>query len=239
MSEKTDRKAESLNITTEPVEEYLNCLYRPQNEFLAALRRQAEEENIPIILRDAESLLLQLIRLKQPKRILEIGTAVGYSAILFAQECGEARVVTLELSEKSAEKARENIAAAGLSDEIWVVEGDARESLAQLAFAFRTEEEETGSAPPLFDFIFIDAAKGHYREFWDGAVPLADKGCLIVSDNVLFKGMTASDQYIPERRQKTITNRMRSYLKFLTQTEGIRTAVLPVGDGMAVSILGE
>lgn len=226
-----------MNITTEPVEQYLNSLYRPQDDVLAELRERAEAENIPIILREAEGLLLQLLRLKRPKRILEIGTAIGYSAMLFARECAEARVVTLELSEKSAARARENIEAAGLSDLIWVVEGDARDSLKQLAAAFAAEEKESGCAPPPFDFVFIDAAKGHYQEFWEGIMPLAGDGCLIVSDNVLFKGMTASDQYIPERRQKTITNRMRSYLRFLTETDGIQTAVLPVGDGMAVSII--
>ncbi|WP_165445374.1 O-methyltransferase [Bacilliculturomica massiliensis] len=228
-----------MNIVTEPVTEYLDSLYRPANDFLAELRRTCEEQMIPIVLRDAESLILQLLRLQRPERILEIGTAAGYSAIAFALECPEAKIVTLELSERSADTARENIERAGCSDSIWVLGGDARESLARLAAAYEAEGKETGQPPELFDFVFIDAAKGHYQEFWDGAAPLMKEGCLVVSDNVLFKGMTASDQFIPERRQKTITNRMRSFLRFLTQTEGIRTAVLPVGDGVAVSIVGK
>ena len=226
-----------MNIITEPVVEYLDRLYRPQNSFLAKLRSDAESRMIPIILRDAEGLLLQLLRIYRPLRILEIGTAVGYSAISFAVECPQAKIVSLEISEESVAAARKNIREAGLSDSIWVMAGDARESLVLLREAFLQEERETGQAPQLFDFVFIDGPKGHYREFWDGAEPLIREGAVVVSDNVLFKGMTASDAFIPERRQKTITNRMRSYLEFLTSTPGIQTAVVPVGDGMAVSIV--
>lgn len=228
-----------MNIITEPVVEYLDSLYKPQNAFLAELRAKSEAELIPIVLKDAEGLILQLLRIYRPRRVLEIGTAVGYSAILFASQCPGAKVVTLELAEKSVRAAQENIDRAGLTDSIWIVPGDARESLNSLRTAFELEERETGEAPEPFDFVFIDAAKGHYQEFWDGAMPLVSGGCLVVSDNVLFKGMTASDQFIPERRQKTITNRMRSYLKFLTETEGIQTAVLPVGDGVAVSLVSK
>lgn len=234
MENKTD-----MNIITEPVVEYLDSLYKPQNDFLAELRAASEENQIPIVLRDAEGLILQLLRIYRPKRILEIGTAVGYSAISFATECKVAKIVTLELSEKSVKVARTNVEAAGFSDSIWIMEGDAKETLAGLGAAFKQELEETGENPQLFDFVFIDAAKGHYQEFWNGIMPLVRDGALIVSDNVLFKGMTASDQYIPERRQKTITNRMRSYLKFLTDNDGIKTSVLPVGDGVAISIVSK
>ena len=232
---KKREKSKTMNIITEPVEAYLDSLYKPLNPFLKELRDSCEAQMIPIVLKDAEGLLLQLLRIHCPKRILEIGTAAGYSSICFACACPQAKIVTLELSDRSVRAAADNIKKAGLQDSIWILPGDARESLAELRRSFELEERETGALPPPFDFVFIDGAKGHYREFWEGVMPLVRPGSLIVSDNVLFKGMTASDQFIPERRQKTITNRMRSYLEFLTQTEGVQTAVLPVGDGVAVS----
>lgn len=222
-----------MNITTHQVTEYLNQLYRPLTVYLETLRTSAEDNHVPIILRDTETLLLNLLRMKQPKRILEIGTAVGYSSICFASVCPEAKITTLELSKNSADVARNNIEKAGFSNRIQVIEGDAKESLACLQ-----EEMKQGKVEP-YDLFFIDAAKAHYQEFWDACEPLWGPKTLILSDNVLFKGMTASDDFVLNRRNNTIIKRMRNYLTTITNLPQVETCVLAVGDGVAISLITE
>lgn len=214
-----------MNIITPQVTAYLDALYHPQ-EGMQELRRQAEADHVPIILRDTERFLYSLLRLKKPQRILEIGTAVGYSAIFFAKVCQGASVTTLELSADMACTAARNIEAFGLSQRISIRQGDARETL----LAMQQENAET------YDFIFIDAAKGQYQVFWDASRPLWSKDALIVSDNVLFKGMTASDDFVSDRRNKTIIRRMREYLHTITELSDVDTSVLAVGDGIALSL---
>lgn len=217
-----------MNIVTPQVSDYLDSLYQPVDSFLVQLRQRAEEDHVPIILRDTERLLVSLLQLKKPKKILEIGTAVGYSSIFFAKVCEEAVVTTLEVSEESAAMARENIEKAGLSHRITVLVGDGRDTLLEL-------QSQGGNTT--FDCVFIDAAKGQYQIFWDHCQPLWTRDVMIVSDNVLFKGMTASDDFINNRRNKTIVRRMREYLDHITNLEDVQTTVLAVGDGVAISML--
>lgn len=214
------------NIITPQVSGYLDTLYRPLSPFLEGLRMEAEAELIPIILRDTEALLTNLLLLKQPRRILELGTAVGYSALCFATVLPDCQITTLELSPRSCQRAGENIRKAGEDYEsrICIVAGDARETLPKLE-------------PNGFDFLFIDAAKGHYQEFWETCLPLCAPGALIVSDNVLYKGITASEDFLTDRRDKTIMRRMRSFLERITTDPGVITSVLAVGDGVAISAL--
>ncbi len=214
------------NIITTQVSGYLDTLYRPPNPFLKRLREEAEAGLIPIILRDTETLLVDLLLLKQPRRILEIGTAVGYSALCFAAVLPDCRITTLERSPRSCRTAEENIKRAGTDCEarIRIVAGDAEETLPTL---------ETSH----YDFVFIDAAKGHYQEFWEACLPLCAPGALIVSDNVLYKGITASEDFLTDRRDKTIMRRMRSFLERITTEPAAATSVLAVGDGVAISVL--
>ncbi|NLY70689.1 MAG: O-methyltransferase [Clostridiales bacterium] len=214
-------------ITDKKVTEYINSLYRPKNGFLEALRDEAEEDNIPIILRDTETLLSVLLEIKKPKRILEIGTAIGYSAIYFATLIPDAHITTLELRESMQEKALSNIKKAGFEDRIKIILGDALETLS----AFKDEEP--------YDFIFIDGAKGHYKDIFDSCIKLTKDETVIVSDNILYKAMIASDDYINNRRNRTIVNRMRNYLKYITDLPNITTSVLAVGDGVAISVVKE
>ncbi|WP_324824089.1 O-methyltransferase [Sinanaerobacter sp. ZZT-01] len=222
-----------MNIITQQVTAYLDELYRPLNSFLEELRKEAENNHVPIILRDTEQLLGNLLRMRQPKKILEIGTAVGYSAIYFAAVCDDALITTLEISEENAEIAIKNIENAGESERIQIIKGDAKKSLVFLQKQMKEEQ-----AVP-YDFIFIDAAKAQYQAFWDACQPLCKKNTLIVSDNILFKGMTASDDFVLNRRYKTIVRRMREYLNHITNTEIAETCVLAVGDGVAVSLMKE
>jgi predicted O-methyltransferase YrrM len=218
-----------MNITNDRITEYLEEFYRPLSKELGKLRSYAEERYIPILTKDTEALLLNVIRMKKPARILEIGTAVGYSAICFATAAPEAFVVSLESSLEMCRAAVENVERFGLAGRIRILQGDAVDSLKLL----------TNAAPEGFDLVFIDAAKSLYKEFWDGCIPLCRKGAVIVSDNVLLKARTASDEYITERRQKTSVRHMREYIRHITKSKEADTALLPVGDGVAVSVLNE
>lgn len=220
-----------MNVINEKVIEYINGLYRPQNQFLDNLRKSAEENHIPIILKDAETLILNLIKIKKPMRILEVGTAVGYSSICFVTASEDTSVISLEIKEDMYRIAVNNVDQAGLSDKIQIILGDAVESLNKLTESIEDRNKDG------FDMVFIDASKGHYREFWEGSKKLCKTGAIIISDNVLLKGRTASNEYITQRRQKTSVRRMREYLQYITNIECADTAVLPVGDGVAVSVL--
>lgn len=220
-----------MNITNDTVTEYLESLYRPLNGKLKLLRKVAEEHNVPIIVRDSEIFLLNIIRMKRPKRILEIGTAVGYSAICFAEACMETDIISLEHSEDMYRYAVTNVEKFGLSERIHIKLGDALESLAELKESI-TDVDAQG-----FDLVFIDAAKSSYKDFWDASIPLCRKGAVILSDNVLLKARTVSDEYITDRRQKTSVRHMRKFINYITKLDYADTAVLPVGDGIAVSVL--
>lgn len=220
-----------MNITNDKVTEYLEGLYHPLNLELQRLREVAEKHHVPIILRDSETLILNIIRMKKPERILEIGTAIGYSAICFAQAAPNAKIISLEHSEKMYEYAVTNIEKSGLSQRIQIMKGDALESLKQLGHSISDTASEG------FDLVFIDAAKSYYRKFWDACVPLCRKEAVILSDNVLLQARTASDEFITERRQKTSVRQMRSFLDHITSMDYADTAVLAAGDGIAVSVL--
>lgn len=220
-----------MNITNEKVTEYLEELYQPLNDDLKALRAEAEGQNIPIVLRETETCILNMIRMKKPRRILEIGTAVGYSAVCFAAASADIEIVSLESSEDMYLRASANVERYGFSDRIHIKLGDAVESLKELRKSI-TDVDSEG-----FDVVFIDAAKSCYKEFWKASVPLCRKGAVVISDNVLLKARTASDEYVTERRQKTSVRRMREFLNYIRKLDYADTAVLTVGDGIAVSVL--
>ncbi len=209
-------------ITNNIVSSYLDTLYQNPDPRLEQLRDLAETNHVPVILKDTESFLMMLLKLKEPSHILEIGSAVGYSALCFAMGCN-ADVTTIEQDEKMYDAAVNNIEQFGLSSRIRVIRGDAAEELSKL------------DGP--FDFVFIDASKSHYREFWDLALPLCSDDALIVCDNVLMKGMTASDEFDTKKRYKTSIRRMREFLHYINGIEYADTSILPVGDGMSVSVI--
>lgn len=220
-----------MNITNDKVTEYLEGLYRPLNDELGKLRTDAEKHHVPIIVRETEAFFLNLARMKRPRRILEIGTAVGYSAICFAAVLPETEIVSLEHSEKMYRAALANIERCGLSGRIRIKHGDAVEILKEMRNSMADADSEG------FDLVFIDAAKSYYKKFWDSCIPLCRKDAVILSDNVLLKARTASDEYITERRQKTSVKRMREFIRYISNLDYAETAVLPLGDGVAVSVL--
>ena len=216
---------ENRYITNQKITDYLDGFYRPLTPELGRLRDESEAAGIPVILRDTERFLVTLLKLVKPERVLEIGTASGFSASCFACVLGDgADIVTIEKDPDMAEKARANIEKLGYQDRITVVDGDAREKAA----------EQEG----VFDFVFIDAAKSHYLEFWEAAAKHVRAGSVIVCDNILMRGSTASDEYdSPKGKHKTSIRRMREFLDKIVHDENCETSLLAAGDGISVSVV--
>lgn len=218
------------NITDRKVGAFIDRMNVSGNNTLEEFRKGAEECKVPIILRETEGLLKSLLKLKKPAQMLEIGTAVGYSACVFADTAG-CDIITIEANPAMAERAVENIRKYGFASKIEVLGGDAREVLKAL------QDERLKGERDGFDVVFIDAAKSHYREFWDLSLPLLAPDALIVCDNVLMKGMTASDEFDTKGRYKTSIRKMREFLDYITGLDYAHTAVLASGDGISVSII--
>ncbi len=203
------------------VNEFIRKTLRPGEGLLLELEQYAAEHHVPIVRPETASLLIVLGRLVKPVRILEIGTAIGYSSILLSGILAKGgRIDTIERSDEMVIKAHENIKKAGLADTIAVIAGDAAEVLRCL--------------DKKYDMIFMDAAKGQYPEFLPECLRMLKNGGLLVSDNVLYKGMVASDELVV-RRKKTIVNRMRTFLDSICSDPTLDTTILPVGDGVALS----
>ncbi len=192
----------------------------PQSEgHLKEMEDYAKEHSVPISQPESIRFLEILIKIANAKKILEVGSAIGYSAIRMSNAAG-GEVTTIELSDEMADIAEKNIKKAGLEDKITLIRGDAREVLPEL-------EGE-------FDLIFVDAAKGQYAEFFEQSRRLLRRGGVMVSDNVLYKGMTATDELLIHRKI-TLVRRLRSYLEMLKENKEFSTALLPIGDGVALS----
>jgi predicted O-methyltransferase YrrM len=209
-------------ITYQYIVDYINQVQPEWEPEIVELERYAKENYVPIIQKEVSRFLYVLGLLKSPKTILEVGTAIGYSAIIFSKVISEDGLITsIERDDNMYEIASSNIKKFNLSDKIKVIKGDALEVLPKLYGEY--------------DLIFIDASKGHYEEFFKEAERMIKKGGIIVSDNVLYKGMIANDDLV-KRRNRTITNRMRSYLNRICNDEKYITSVLPIGDGVAISL---
>lgn len=209
-------------IVEERLVTYINSLDTGNTEILDMIEREAVETYVPIIRKEMQSFLKLLLSVKKPARILEVGTAIGFSAILMAAyNPAEAQITTIENYEKRIPIARENFRRAGVEAQITLLCGDA-------AVILKTLEEP-------FDFIFMDAAKGQYLHFMPQVLRLLKKDGVLVSDNVLQDGDLIESRFAVTRRNRTIHKRMRDYLYELTHNEELVTSVLPIGDGITVS----
>ena len=207
------------------ITQYLYEVLPGSDGILCKLEEYAVQHDVPIIHREVKAMLEVLCRLKKPEKILEIGTAIGYSAMVFAKCTPDStKIVTIERDPEMTEKALENIKEGGYEGKIRVIEDEAESALSSL--------------DSKYDLIFIDAAKGYYNEFFAEVLRLISNGGLIISDNVLYKGMTATDELV-KRRQKTIVGRMRKYLDMLCRHEKLTTSIIPIGDGVALSYYEE
>lgn len=200
---------------------YLNALDQELDEDLRELEQYAREEQVPIIRKETQSFLRWLLVTKQPTKILEVGTAIGFSALLMARyNPAKCHITTIENYEKRISVARDNFRKTGMSDRITLIAADAADVLPQLDEAY--------------DFIFMDAAKGQYLAFWPQVKRLLAPGGIVMTDNVLQDGDILESRYAVTRRNRTIHKRMREYLYEVTHDPQMTTSVLPVGDGVAV-----
>ena len=202
---------------------FINSLDRGNAQFLDELEKKAKEDEVPIIRKDTQALLKFLMDFHRPKNILEVGCAVGFSALLMGYYSGEdTRITTIEKYEKRIPVARENFAKYDRDNKITLLEGDALEILKTLS--------------PGYDFIFMDAAKGQYINFLPDCLRILNKGGLLVSDNVLQDGDVIESRFAVTRRDRTIHARMREYLYELKHNDQLNTVILTVGDGMTLSV---
>ena len=202
---------------------FINSFDKGNSKFLDELEQEAKRDYVPIIRKDMQNLLRFLLRLKRPLNILEVGTAVGFSALLMAENTSDdCKITTIENYEKRIPIARENFKRDGMEHRITLLEGDATEILKEL--------DES------YDFIFMDAAKGQYLNFLPDLLRLLDKDGMLVSDNVLQDGDLMESRYAVTRRNRTIHSRMRDYLYELKNNPALETVILPVGDGVTISV---
>ena len=199
--------------------------YEPLSEGLAWLRGVCERREIPIIRRDTEQAMTSVLRHHRPERILEIGTALGYSACFMATVCENAKITTVEISERSYWDAKEAIERLGFSDRIRQILGDGREAEDALL--------EEGCA---FDFVFIDAAKSHYKEYFDGALPMLTPGGLILCDNVLLSGQVMRPLEETPHRDRTSVRNMQTFLDYIQDLPFMESGIFTIGDGISMSL---
>lgn len=211
-------------ITYDYMESYLRSLIPERKGILKDLENFAKVKSVPIVQKETAEFLELMIKLKKPKRILELGTAIGYSSILMSLSSNKSCYIdTIERNDDMVKLSKENIKACGLDNEINVIHGDCLKVLESL-------NEK-------YDLIFMDAGKGHYNHFLPHCLRLLNKDGVIISDNVLFRGMVANDDLV-KRRKITIVKRMRKYLEMVNGEE-LLTSIIPMGDGIAITIRRE
>lgn len=212
-----------MDITNPVIREYIASVMPERSLELEALHDYAIQHDVPIIKHEMEQFLTFIITMHQPLRILEIGTAIGYSAIIMQLASNnKTRLVTLEKSEKMISVAKGNFHKFALEQRIELIEGDAVETIKDL--------EEP------FDLIFMDAAKGQYMNFYEDSLRLLKPGGLLVADNILQDGLVAKSRFAIPRRQRTIHSRMRQFVKSVMEHPELTTSVLPIADGATISI---
>ena len=210
-------------IVDSRVVDYINSLDRGNSEICNTIEREARADDVPIIRKEMGNLLKVLLSLKQPTRILEVGTAVGYSSILMSENMPEGcTITTIENYDKRIPLARENFRRAGKEDVIELIEGDAMEVLKEL--------------DGKYDFIFMDAAKGQYINYLPEVLRLMNNGALLISDNILQEGELVESRFAVTRRDRTIHTRIRDYVYTLMNHDELITSIVPIGDGITLSV---
>ena len=210
-------------IVDERIVTFINSMETENSEILEAIESEALSTYVPIIRKEMQSFLKVLLTIQKPMRILEVGTAVGFSALLMSEYApAGCEITTIENYEKRIPIARNNFKRAGKESQITLLEGDAMEVLPTL------------DEP--YDFIFMDAAKGQYIHYMPEVMRLLKTGGTLVSDNVMQDGNIIESRFAVERRDRTIHSRMREYLYELKHHEELLTSIIPLGDGVAVSV---
>lgn len=217
----------SENLDEIRLEGFIESLQQDRGQILETIRSRAIEDGVPIIRSETENLLRFLVMTRKPKEILEVGCAVGYSALVMhsvAQSYGGCHITTMESYEPRIEQARANFEAAGAQQDIELLTGDATPYLEEMQPDGR------------FDFIFLDAAKAQYPVFWPYIRKMLVPGALLVCDNVLQEGSIAESKFTVTRRDRTIHMRMRRFIDELFADSELTSCIVPSGDGMALSV---
>ena len=211
-------------IVEERIVSYINSLEKENSPVLEEIEKEARKDGVPIIRKEMESFLRVMLSIKKPMRILELGTAVGYSAILMSEYINEkGQIITIENYDKRIPIAKENIKKAGRENAIKLLEGDAMEIMPTL------ESNQ-------FDFVFMDAAKAQYIHFLPEVLRLMKKNGVLITDNVLQEGDLIQSKYVVRRRDRTIHKRMREYLEVVKNHPQLETSIVPIGDGITMSV---
>ena len=211
-------------IVEERIVSYINSLEKENSPVLEEIEKEARKDGVPIIRKEMESFLRVMLSIKKPMRILELGTAVGYSAILMSEYIDEkGQIITIENYDKRIPIAKENIKKAGRENVIQLLEGDAMEIMPTL------ERDQ-------FDFVFMDAAKAQYIHFLPEVLRLMKKDGVLITDNVLQEGDLIQSKYVVRRRDRTIHKRMREYLEVVKNHPQLETSIVPIGDGITMSV---
>ena len=208
------------NINYEYIIRYIRRTLKPSAGYIKELEEFAKVNSVPISQPETIKLIELLIKIGNVKNVLEVGTAIGYSAIRMA-ESGAEQIDTIEINPDAAAYAKKSIYHMKLEDKINVIEGDAKEVLADMSGEY--------------DLIFIDAAKAQYNEFFKHCMRMLRRGGILFSDNILYKGMTATDELV-KHRKITIVKRLRKYVDMLCEIPELETDILPLGDGVAISV---
>lgn len=209
------------NINLPFIEEYIRDTLPASKGLLRDIEIYANENHIPIVHKEVGVLLQVITKAAKVEKVLEVGTAVAYSTLLFSEAMGECgHITTIDRNKKMIPLAKENIEKAGKTKSVRLIEGDATTVLKQLK--------------DRYDLIFLDGAKGHYKHLLSESINLLSPGGLLISDNILYKGMVATDKLVV-RRQRTIVNRMREYLRYICNHSQLDTSIIPIGDGLAIS----
>ena len=215
-------------ISNERITAYINSLDTELSSELAALEKEALENNVPIIKKETQGVLKFFLMLMNPMKILEVGTAIGFSALFMSEHTDKAcKITTIEKVPMRLVVAEKNLADSSFpyKDKIKLIKGEALDVLKEL----------TAKEPGQYDFIFLDAAKAQYMSFLPELMKLLPTGGVLITDNVLQDGTVINSRYSITRRDRTIHSRMREYLYTITHMEELQTLILPVGDGIAVS----
>ena len=210
-------------IVEERITSFINSMNHDDEGIVGVIEREAIADEVPIVRKETKEWIKTMLLIKKPVRVLEVGTAVGFSAIYMSRFLPEnGHITTIEKWQPRIDKAKENFIRAGVCDKITLLEGDAADWLKKL-----TEP---------FDFIFMDAAKGQYIHFLPDVIRLLEKDGVLISDNVLQDGEVLDSKYVVTRRNRTIHSRMREYLYTLKNHDELETSILPLGDGVALSV---
>ena len=215
----------------ERIADYLLSLEPEGDGLLNELRDYAGTHDVPILRPETESFLRTLMAAKKPGRVLEIGTAIGYSAILMAKAMEKPDIVTIESWEKRIPLAEENLKRAGYEGAVRLIQGDAGGVLKDLI-----REEEGPSGGRGYDLVFLDAAKGQYIHWLPDILRLMNPGALLVADNVMQDFTVMESRFTIPRRERTTHSRMREFLWEIKHRKDLVSSVLPLGDGVSISV---